>query len=645
MSIVIVIAPHAETATAAWSILRQPDLADATPSRRERLTPLQVQQLMLKTVQQRRNTTAPQTTHTTPQGPQIVLEKIWTELATDLVLGNVDHAQFGWCQTLDEHTPAFWQRFDPETRFVLVYEEPTAYAARVIAQGHAQAQELPGTLQHWHTQHSQLINTFYALGADAVLVHASQMQSAALALGLTASADTPQTVSHDLPDAQVLTQLLQPLVAANAQVQNLWQELQAASQSPWQETLPSMQAAHQALVQCLAQQHAFATVQQQCLQLEQEQQRLQSELAAQTHAHQSVEAACRVAQKQCDACQQQLAQQSKQHKAEQEEGELLLTQLHQVQVELESHFLRLQEETNAKAAAQQDLQTLQQAQEQYKRQLQQAQEEGELIMIQLHKLQEELESHFLKRQEETDANAELQAQLAAVTQALQAESAAKAATQQQLQTLHKAQEQNKSQLQEAQKEGELLLIQLHQVQEELEQYFIKYQEQRQQYQAVAEFWCQHTPAEVWVDMRRTPDGAGWYEPEADGRWSGPNTESTVSMPPLATGDYLLELHIADAMAPEMVAGLQLSAVLANGETVPVELVHEFGPAESLYPMVSAGMLSLPATHADWQLRLALPEVISPDAHGGNDTRQLGLRLQGLRLSQHAQATEDAEAQV
>lgn len=490
MSIVILIAPTAETATAAWATLRQADLADAAPSRREQLTPLQVQQLMLKTVQQRRNTTAQQTAQTTPQGPQIVLEKIWTDLATDLVLGNVDHAQFGWCQTLDEHTPAFWQRFDPETRFVLVYEEPTAYAARVIAQDHAQAQDLPGTLQHWHTQHSQLINTFYALGSDAVLVHASQMHSATLDLGLTASADTLRTVAHALPDAQVLTQLLQPIVAANVQMQTLWQELQAASQIPWQETLPPLQAAHQALVQCLAQQRAFATIEQQCLQLEQAQQRLQSELAAQTHAHQSKEAALRVVQTQFDACQQQLAQQSQQHKDAQEEGELLLTQLHQVQEELESHFLKLQEETNAKA--------------------------------------------------------ELQAQLTAATQAQQAEAAAKAIAQQNLQTLQKGQEheqvQNKIQLQEAQEEGELLLTQLHQVQEELEQYFIKYQEQRQQYQAVAEFWCQHTPAELWVDTRLWPFSRSAYPKKLLALDDTSTMHQATSKRPLALADGGLHRH-------------------------------------------------------------------------------------------------------
>ena len=421
MSIVILIAPTAATATAAWATLRQADLADAAPSRREQLTPLQVQQLMLKTVQQRRNTTAPQIApqaaqqkaHTTPQGTQIVLEKIWTELATDLVLGNVDHAQFGWCQTLDEHTPAFWQRFDPETRFVLVYEEPTAYAARVMAQDHAQAQDLPGTLQHWHTQHCQLINTFYALGADAVLVHASQMHSAALALGLTASADTPQAVANDLTDDQVLTQLLQPMVAANAQVQTLWQELQAASQSPWQETLPSLQAAHQAMVQCLEQQRGFATIQQQCLQLEQAQQRLQSELAAQTHAHQSEEAVRRVVQTQFDACQQQLALQSQQHKTAQEEGELLLAQLHQVQEELESYFLKLQEETNAKAELQAQLTAATQAQQAEAAAKAKAQQQ---------------------RDELAKVKADLQAQLSAETQAKQAEAAAKAIAQQQLQT-------------------------------------------------------------------------------------------------------------------------------------------------------------------------------------------------------------------
>ena len=542
MSIVILIAPFAETAATAWTFIQKAGVSDAAPSRREQLTPQQVQQLMLKTWHQRHRAAA------TPSAPAVqaaqpappsVLDTIWTELATDLVLGNVDHAQFGWCQTLDEHTPAFWQRFDPEIRFVLVYEEPSSYVARVIAQDHAQAQDLQGTLQHWHAHHSLLLSSFYALGAYGVLVHASQMQIAAAYLGLAVPADTIQMVSPALPGNDVLAQLLLPLVASNAQVQALWQELQAAAQGPWQEPLPPLPAAHHALLQCLGQQ---------------------------------------------------------------------------------------------------------QAHEQNKRQLQEAQEQGEHLLTQLHQVQEELESHFLKLQEESKAKAELQARLTAETQAKQAEATAKAVAQQQLQTLQKAQEheqeQNKRQLQEAQEEGELLLTQLHQVQEELENYFLKYQEQRKQYQTVADFWRQHPPAEVWVDMRRTPDSQGWYETEADGRWSGPGTESALAFPPLGAGQYLVELQIADAMAPELVAGLQLSAQLEDGQALPVDLVHEFGPANQLYPMVSTGLLQLPNMQHGWQLCLALPSVISPAEHGGTDTRQLGLRLQGVRLSlQHADPTE------
>jgi hypothetical protein len=145
-----------------------------------------------------------------------------------------------------------------------------------------------------------------------------------------------------------------------------------------------------------------------------------------------------------------------------------------------------------------------------------------------------------------------------------------------------------------------------------------------------------------VAARRTDDGQGWYEAEADGRWSGPSTESSIELPPLAAGTYLVELHIADAMSPELVAGTQLQAQLSDGQTLPVELVHEFGAATGLYPMVSAGVLQLPeGVQGSWQLKLVLPEVISPANQGGDDTRQLGLRLQGLRLSQQPADTPEA----
>jgi hypothetical protein len=200
-------------------------------------------------------------------------------------------------------------------------------------------------------------------------------------------------------------------------------------------------------------------------------------------------------------------------------------------------------------------------------------------------------------------------------------------------TAHQALEASRQQMQEQQEEGELLILHLHQVQEELEHYFVQYQQQKKQLQVLTQFWCRHPPSELWVDMRHIDDGHGWYEAEADGRWSGPGTASTIELPPLAAGQYLLELHIADAMAPELVADMQLVAQLDDGQVLPLALVHEFGAVPSLYPMVSVAELQLLASvQGCWHLNLVLPHVVCPADQGGGDTRQLGLRLQGLRLS-------------
>ncbi len=78
---------------------------------------------------------------------------------------------------------------------------------------------------------------------------------------------------------------------------------------------------------------------------------------------------------------------------------------------------------------------------------------------------------------------------------------------------------------------------------------------------------------------------------------------------------MLELHIADAMDPDLVANMQLTAQFEDGTHTPVDLVHEFGAAPNLYPMVSTGLLQLPACDGSWKLHLVLPRVVCP-ARGG-----------------------------
>jgi chemotaxis protein histidine kinase CheA len=628
MSIVIVIAPTNETAATAWASLQQANVADAEPSRRERLTPLQVQQIMLKTVQQRRGLSLALTstaehsfsnTHT--------LDKIWTELAADLVLANVDAPRFGWYQTLDAHTPGFWQRFDPHTRFVLVYENPAQFVARNLI-GHDQIfgndnttdfKNSQSLLENWHASHSTLLDTFYVLGADAVLVHADQVGFASALLGLSESVIlSTEQARQTSPGADLLTRLLRPLIGQDAQAHSLWQELQAAAHAPMVETSDDSQTAVQNLDDCLQLQSELLGAQQALDAALRQEPSVQDQLAVASQALQAEVAARAEVQQQLVASQNDNTRLVEQHRQQlneaEQEGELLIAQLHQVQEELEKYFIQHGEEQKARELeAQAKLEAIQQ------------------------------------RDEEAQAKAHLQALLEAETHARQHDAAlhvtALAVAQEQLNALQQENtrqaEQHRQQVQESTDEGDLLMAQLHQVQEELEHYFVRYQEQRKQLQSVTKFWRQHPPSELWVDMRRTDDGYGWYEAESDGRWSGPGNESTIELPPLAAGQYLLELHIADAMAPELVADMKLVAQLADGQELPLSLVHEFGAANGIFPMVSAGVLQLPANLlGQWQLNLVLPQVVCLAEQGGEDTRQLGLRLQGLRLSLQEPDTPD-----
>ena len=586
--------------------MQQAGVSDAAPSRREQLTPQQVQQLMLKTVQQRRGAAlvhASTAAHAPSNTNTQTLDKIWTELGADLILANLDAPHFGWHQMLDAHTPGFWQRFDPHTRFVLVYENPAQFVANNLVQhdpaiGNANAPDVDNSqtlLKAWHASHSTLLDTFYALGADAVLVHADQMARATALLGLpepTAPSAVP--VQQTVPGAALLTQLVQPLVKQDAQAHALWQELQAAAQAPMGEPRDDTQTALHNLDACLQLQAGLLAAQQALDAARLQAWSLQDQMASTQQALQTEAAAKALVQEQLTASQ--------------------------------NHNSRLAE--------------------QHHQQLSETQHEGELLLAQLRQVQEELEKYFIQHGEEQKAKTDLQAKLDAESKARQTEAKASAALQKQIDLLKhetaRLTEQHRLQTQELQEEGELLLTQLHQVQEEVERYFLQYEDQKKQLQGITQFWLRHPPADLWVDMRRTDEGQGWYEAEADGRWSGPTTESCIELPPLAAGAYIVELHIADAMSPELVAGTQLQAHLGEGQTLAVELVHEFGAATGLYPMVSAGVLQLPdGVQGSWQLRLVLPEVISPANLGGNDTRQLGLRLQGLRLSQQLPDTPEA----
>jgi hypothetical protein len=179
-------------------------------------------------------------------------------------------------------------------------------------------------------------------------------------------------------------------------------------------------------------------------------------------------------------------------------------------------------------------------------------------------------------------------------------------------------------------ENELLLLQLHQVQEELERYFLQCQELQQARGDgfLSEFWRTHQPEVVTLDLRRPISGEQWYAAEADGRWTGPATMATLDLPPLQPGKYLLELDVLEAMAPDI---LNAAHIEFEGRQHPVTV--EYMGGEGVFPAICSTQLSIKGGDARAPLRMGigLPHTFSPAANGALDNRELGVRVQQLRL--------------
>lgn len=268
-------------------------------------------------------------------------------------------------------------------------------------------------------------------------------------------------------------------------------------------------------------------------------------------------------------------------KASEDEAELLLVQLHQVQEEFESTYLKaqadksaseqqlaqlnaqLQQEQSAKVAAVQNAEQLDERIQQARRQLdalqkvllrsdsalQAAQQESERLALELEQAQ--------AAKSATEQNAAQQA--AKLTAELEQAHAAKAAVEQnaaqlddrvqqaqrQLDALKQVQSRSDSALQAAQQDSERFMLQLHQVQEELAQHFLDKQKLQRE--------CE-TLQQRWVRLERRLPGYLDYERIE------PVAVDTVSDQPRV--DWrVLNLTLAGQLHPE----LAFSTLLQDGQ--------------------------------------------------------------------------------
>jgi len=85
------------------------------------------------------------------------MDRMWGQLATDILLANLELPCWGWSDPNSIELMEFWADFDSSIRFLLVCETPQQLIANRMSQN-VQTASLQYELERWHSLHSAMIH-------------------------------------------------------------------------------------------------------------------------------------------------------------------------------------------------------------------------------------------------------------------------------------------------------------------------------------------------------------------------------------------------------------------------------------------------------------------------------------------------------
>lgn len=479
-------------------------LAQAQPSRRESFTSDEFQANLLKACDQ-------DTEEGSTCQRQILPGKVWQDMAVDLFMGNMAHEPWGWADAGTVRLLDFWNDFDPQVGFVLVYSSPEYAVGKAFRNKPATPAEIDAVIASWTDCNSEILRFYNRHSNRCLLVNASAVIHApakfvdqcAETFGIRLElADGYQAGASHV--SAIASSLAKALVANSDEAMALFRELESTadfdSGSISNGEAENCQALQEYSTLMSRLDHAVAvesrqqaTIEQ--LSLERDEQAMlageRQDLIRQLTHERDEHAKWHHENK-------KWAETLRAEKIQLEQQHVQLARARDEQTRLaDKRYLQIQELTERLGTVQAALDARQSdpGPQQYRELMQ----ENELLFLQLRQIQEELEHYFLQNQE---------------------------------------------------------LVKRSQDDSALTAFAIK-------------FWRRHQPAEIVIDMREEIDGDNWYYAEHDGRWAGPQALSTIRLPALRDGQYELQLDIVDAMEREIIAGM---AVSLNG--IPLEIKPE-----------------------------------------------------------------------
>ncbi|WP_354686592.1 hypothetical protein [Cupriavidus necator] len=269
------------------ALLIECGMTRALPSRRERLTPVEISSMLLKA-----HSSAEQSAFERVRNlPQVEAGPIWHGMALDLMLGNIEQKLWGWADPHALQLLDYWTKLDPSIAFVLVYDSPESLLVRSSDAG-LQFEGLQGCIREWCSYNEALLHFFYRNSERSLLVHAQQVRASAsgylqqvrarISAPVGSILEVPRDrilineTRHDaaiwgdasvkvLPSARpagaIKRLLAKTLISDKPEVAQLFEELQTAANLPLVTSADGPEPVHRAWLELLSIEQREATYQ------------------------------------------------------------------------------------------------------------------------------------------------------------------------------------------------------------------------------------------------------------------------------------------------------------------------------------------------------------------------------------------------
>lgn len=246
-------------------LLIQCGMARASNSRREGLSPVEIDELLL--------VAHPKKAHPEEPYPMVKAGPVWSGLALDLLLGNIKQPLWGWADTNAIRLTDYWKESDPNIIFVLVYDRPDEAVLNKLRNDlRASEEDLKSELESWRAYNESMLRFHYRNRERSVLVHGTQACTSVdtylqelrsritvpMRLPDVGAFDKGTAIAHEpfsvmkkqcaaLEDlAAVKSFVVSDYVAQHSRATTIYEELQAAANLPEPETTVNQ---HESLLQ------------------------------------------------------------------------------------------------------------------------------------------------------------------------------------------------------------------------------------------------------------------------------------------------------------------------------------------------------------------------------------------------------------